>query len=109
MEDHGRDIGFGSAPFAFSEPKPVFTTEPGLGAIPGLIGPKYLRVELWREYDFAGRTYRIEYPLAFYYRDGGSTHRVVDTNGIVHCVPAPGVNGCVLRWKNKSDFNPVGF
>lgn len=60
---------------------------------------KDLTVELWREYDFGGRVYRIEKPAKLFYRDGGSTHRVVDGDGVAHCVPAPGVNGCALRWK----------
>jgi len=41
----------------------------------------------------------INKPKTLYLRPGGSTHRVVDANGITHCLPAPGVNGCVLRWK----------
>ena len=73
-----------------------------LKPIDGLIGPKDLTIETYREYDFGGRVYRIENPVAFYYREGGSTHRVVDAAGVVHCVPAPGVNGCVLRWRNRS-------
>lgn len=56
-------------------------------------------VEEWREYDFGGRTYRIEKPVSVRFRIGGTTHRVTDSVGIVHCVPAPGVEGCVLRWK----------
>lgn len=55
-------------------------------------------VETWREYDFCGRVYRIEKPAVVEFRVGGETHRVTDSTGIVHCVPAPGVNGCVLRW-----------
>ena len=55
-------------------------------------------VEVWREYDFCGRIYRIERPQAVCFRDGGRTHRVTDAVGVVHCVPAPGVDGCVLRW-----------
>lgn len=66
-----------------------------------LIGPMNLKAELWREYDFGGRVYRIENPIEFYYRKGGATHRVVCVHGVVHIVPAPGVNGCVLRCKNK--------
>lgn len=54
--------------------------------------------EAWREYDFEGRVYRIEKPVGVYYREGGSTHRVVDSHGIVHCLPTPGHRGCVLRW-----------
>lgn len=56
-------------------------------------------VEHWREYDFGGRVYRIENPKTVYFRAGGTTHRVEDVDGIVHCVPAPGFVGCVLRWK----------
>jgi len=56
-------------------------------------------VEEWREYDFSGRVYRIERPVSVQFRDGSTTHRVTDAEGIVHCVPAPGFQGCVLRWK----------
>ena len=65
--------------------------------------------ELWREYDFGGRVYRIDHPQSLYLRPGGSTHRVVDDKGIVHCVPAPGIDGCVLRWQNKDTTVPVNF
>lgn len=58
-----------------------------------------LSMELWREYDFGGRVYRIEKPAKLFYRLGGSTHRVVAADGVVHCMPAPGQQGCVLRWK----------
>jgi hypothetical protein len=56
-------------------------------------------VEDWREYDFGGRIYRIDQPVSVEFRYGSTTHRVTAPDGIVHCVPAPGVNGCVLRWK----------
>lgn len=68
-----------------------------------------LSAELWREYDFAGRTYRIDNPTRLYTRKSGTTHRVVDNKNVVHCVPSVGVNGCVLRWQNKSDRKPVNF
>ena len=55
--------------------------------------------EEWREYDFGGRVYRINTPLSVQFRVGGSTHRVTDSDGIVHCVPCPGIGDCVLRWK----------
>ena len=64
-----------------------------------LIKIDLIGIEEWREYDFGGRTYRIDSPTIAQFRRGGETHRVTDANGIVHCVPAPGVNGCVLRWK----------
>jgi hypothetical protein len=68
-----------------------------------------ISAELWREYDFGGRVYRINSPSSLYTRKGGTTHRVVDKDGVVHCVPAPGVNGCVLRWKNLDPKKPVTF
>lgn len=58
---------------------------------------KDLSTEEWREYDFGDRTYRINCPKSLYV--GTTTHRVVDAEGVTHCVPAPGINGCVLRWK----------
>lgn len=57
-----------------------------------------ISVEAWREYDFKDRIYRINNPVSLYIRPGGTTHRIVDSEGITHCVPAPGVNSCVLRW-----------
>lgn len=71
--------------------------------------PKDLTVEQYREYEFGGRVYRIESPVALYSRAGGTTHRVVDSDGVVHCVPAPGQLGCVLRWKSKDPNKPVDF
>ena len=65
--------------------------------------------ELWREYDWGGRVYRIEAPVAVYMRAGGTTHRVVDSEGVVHCVPTVGHMGCVLRWKNKEGKGPVAW
>lgn len=68
-----------------------------------------LRDEEWREYDFSGRSYRILNPQTLWFRPTGTTHRVLDPNGLVHCVPAPGVNGCVLRWLPRDTNNPVAF
>lgn len=68
-----------------------------------------LTTEEYREYDFSGRVYRIDNPVSLFYRDGGTTHRVVDKDGVVHCLPAPGLQGCVLRWKNKDSSVPVNF
>lgn len=70
---------------------------------------KSLEVEEWREYDFGGRVYRIESPAELYFKPQGTTHRVVGMDGVAHCVPAPGVQGCVLRWKAKSGNPPVEF
>jgi hypothetical protein len=83
--------------------------------------PKDLSKELWREYDFGGvavrafgrefrlggRRYRILLPRTLY--AGATTHRVVDSDGVVHCVPAPGRRGCVLRWRNTDPARPVNF
>lgn len=74
-----------------------------------LLNEHDLTTEVYREYDFGGRVYKIENPQKLFYRTGGTTHRVVGSDDVVHCVPAPGVNGCVLRWVNKDKSNPVEF
>lgn len=81
-----------------------------LQPIPGLIGPKDLTVEDYREYaDLTnGTVYRINNPVALYFREGGTTHRVVDANGVVHCVAYGPGQAVVLRWKNKG-ATPVSF
>lgn len=58
-------------------------------------------VEEWREYDFDGRVYRVDAPVSVEFRPDSTTHRVTDSDGVVHCLPAPGHFGCVLRWKGK--------
>jgi hypothetical protein len=67
--------------------------------------------EEWREYDFDGRVYRIHSPIGLYLRMNpcGSTHRVVDCVGVVHCVPAIGMRGCILRWRSLDHNHPVNF
>lgn len=65
--------------------------------------------ESWREYDFGGRVYKIDLPETLYLSESGTTHRVLDSKGIVHCVPAPGHLGCALRWKPVDPDNPVQF
>lgn len=79
------------------------------GEVPGpiLVGPLDISDENWREYEWMDHVYRINSPYALYYRIGGTTHRVVDTGGVTHCLPAPGQMGCVLRW--YSPHNPVSF
>lgn len=59
-------------------------------------------VEDWREYDFQGRpAYRIQKPIRVQMSPNGTTHRVTDGEGVVHCVPAPGHFGCVMRWSGE--------
>lgn len=63
--------------------------------------------ELLREYDFSGRIYQIKDPVNLWV--GTTTHRVQDSSGVVHCVPAPGYHGCVVRWIPKNLEDPVQF
>ncbi len=67
--------------------------------------------EAWREYTFPdGTCYRIDNPVTLYTRPGGTTHRVVDAGGYVHCVAFPGLHGStVLRWRPKKADSPVAF
>ncbi len=68
-----------------------------------------LRKEEYREYEFPdGKVYRINNPVTLFTRTGGTTHRVLDGNGVVHCVPFPG-DGVVLRWKPRDAAEPVQF
>lgn len=68
-----------------------------------------LTSELWREYDFTDSTYRINNPVKLFLYEDSTTHRVLDDKGIVHCLPAPGRNGCVVRWKSKDPLKSVSF
>lgn len=68
-----------------------------------------ITTEKWREYDFGGRVYRIDNPQTLFIRSGGTTHRVLTEDGVVHCVPAPGQNGCVLRWASRNKKKPCEF
>lgn len=71
-----------------------------------------ITTENWREYEWEAengmRIVRIDNPLTLFMRPGGTTHRVWDGN-IVHCIPAPGHWGCVLRWAPKDPTKPVAF
>lgn len=68
-----------------------------------------ISLEKWREYDWNGRIYRINNPKKLFIRPGGTTHRVVDAENIVHCIPSVGEMGCVLRWQNRDQNKPVNF
>lgn len=69
--------------------------------------PKDLSKELWREYEFGGRVYRINSPQSLWI--GTTTHRVLDGGGVVHCCPSPGQGDCVLRWMPRNSGEPVQF
>lgn len=77
--------------------------------------PRDVNKEEYREYEFmfaadpswVYRTYRITNPQKLWV--GTTTHRVLDGTGTVHCVPAPGERGCVLRWKPRDLTEPVQF
>lgn len=77
---------------------------------PGLIAYD-ITGELWREYEWGhwqSRTvYRIDNPVAVVI--GHTTHRVIDSEGIVHCVPNVGRLGCVVRWAKKEGEPNVLF
>lgn len=76
---------------------------------PGVPGSD-LTDEVYREYDIPGRhePYRIYNPVTLFVRPGGSTHRVLDSAGVVHCIAFPG-NGTVLRWAPRDEDNPCSF
>ena len=66
--------------------------------------------EQWREYELGdGKIYRIKNPVDLYLRPGGTHHRIVDEDGVVHCLPEPGYRDCVLRWQNAAGAPPVEF
>jgi hypothetical protein len=65
--------------------------------------------EAWREVVYPDRVYRIDSPVKLIFRKGGSTHRVVDANGVVHCYAAPESGRTTLRWKAKDGLAPVRF
>lgn len=69
--------------------------------------PKDLTHEAWRRYTWNEGTHEIRAPQRLWV--GTTTHRVLDSDGVVHCLPAPGERGCVLCWKPKDLSNPVQF
>lgn len=69
--------------------------------------------EATRYYTFGTGPNRYQHtiigPKTLVFRAGGSTHRVIDADGVVHCVPAPGHQACVLTWVPKDPENPIQF
>lgn len=71
--------------------------------------------ELYRLYEWtdpiSGKQilHRIDGPITLFYESGHTTHRILDSTGVIHCIPAVGYFGCVLYWKNIDENNPVNF
>jgi hypothetical protein len=79
-----------------NEPEPFSKDPVNWDTIPG----SKLDDEEWREYKYGGSTVRITNPKRL--QVGKTCHRVLDADGLVHCVPAPGHFGCELVWKPRS-------
>lgn len=58
---------------------------------------------LWREYDLGTRVYRIERPVRYWTREGGTTHRVQDAEGVVHIIP---IKNTIIRYAKEPGFHP---
>lgn len=77
--------------------------------------PRDLTDEAYREYEWSvvldgkpGRVQcRINNPVGLVV--GTTTHRVIDADGVVWCVPNVGHMGCILRWKPKPGATAVRF
>ncbi len=87
-----------------ADDKPV--TKPAI--VQGDLSDEEYREYLW-SFNGESHSYKIDNPKTLYTRPGGSTHRVLGADGLVYCLPAPGVWGCVLRWKPRDPANPVKF
>jgi len=90
---------------------PPAKVEAPVVAVPSDLNKFDISCEEYREYFLidSGHTYRIDKPVSLYIRKGGSTHRVVDSIGVMHCVLSPETGRAVLRWKNKADQKDVVF
>ena len=51
--------------------------------------------------------HQIDEPVTLWV--GKTTHRILDTNGVVHFVPSVGYFGCVLFTENKDKSEPCNF
>jgi hypothetical protein len=72
--------------------------------------PKDLSSEEYRVYTVLsndGPSYMILDPQKLWV--GETTHRVLDAEGLVHCVPFPNGGKTVLTWKPRDPENPVAF
>ena len=74
---------------------------------------KNLTKEAFRRYEWIDPVtkdtmmHEIKEPVALYL--GKTTHRILDTNGLVHFVPSVGYFGCVLLTENKDKSEPCTF
>jgi hypothetical protein len=63
-----------------------------------------------REYVLSdGSCYTIQNPVALITREGGTTHRVVDQNGKVHCIPFGKGQPTIVTWVPRDLTKPVAF
>lgn len=68
-----------------------------------------LKAEKVRIYDFEGRVYEIHNPVTLFLAPNAKFHRILDKNGMMHLCPAPGTNGCVIKWIPRNKNKPVQF
>jgi len=74
---------------------------------------KDLKKELFRRYEWIDPVtgnlmlHEIQEPQVVYL--GNTTHRILDTNGLVHFVPSIGYFGCVLVTQNKDQSKPCNW
>jgi hypothetical protein len=88
------------------------TTFKDLKEVDNLVGPLDISMESWRRYSWPGApspaSYTIQDPVGLYYHEGGTTHRVVDIRGVVHCVPCGRLHPhTVITWETKFGQPPV--
>ena len=66
--------------------------------------------ELWREVHLSsGLKLRIDNPATLIIRKGGSTHRVVDSDGVVYCYVAPETGHSYIKWMARPSKPAVRF
>lgn len=73
-----------------------------------------LRKEKEREYEFTDIhgnviVYKIDSPVKLVLSNSGTSHRIVDSKGIIHLVPSPSKYGCILRWTPRNKEEPIQF
>ena len=70
---------------------------------------------IYREYEWIEPetkeviVYRIDRPTTLFTTLKGKTHRVVDSDGIVHLVPSVGYMGCRIRYKKEEGSPKATF